>query len=396
MGHFGQKVLNALGVNHSHDQQQTPPYGGNGGYGGYPGGPPPPPPPGGQFPPIPPGHPGPQHPGRGLVNNDERALSSHPNRGTYPRLARLSDGSILSSFTRFPDGQRALCVARSTDNGHTFENISEVTRAAGDVDNMFLCEVGPGVVLAAFRNHDKGDNGPTHFRITVCRSTDGGNTWRFASQAAEKKPPFGIWEPFMRVGRRGEVQLTYSEEFAHNNQCTMLTVSHDQGSTWSRPTCLHGDNDPRRDGMNGIARTFDNGREALVMVFETTTYGPFNVEALISYDDGASWHNRHQVFRPRQGHNAGSPQVASFADGSLVCVFMTDDDSDQVAWVKHASIKVCFAGPPQNGQLRWGPPIMVSPASSFWPGVMALDHHTALVTYDRGGPLAKSVTWQTW
>ncbi|KAJ5385827.1 Neuraminidase [Penicillium cosmopolitanum] len=203
MGHFGQKVLNALGVNHSHDQQQTPPYGGNGGYGGYPGGPPPPPPPGGQFPPIPPGHPGPQHPGRGLVNNDERALSSHPNRGTYPRLARLSDGSILSSFTRFPDGQRALCVARSTDNGHTFENISEVTRAAGDVDNMFLCEVGPGVVLAAFRNHDKGDNGPTHFRITVCRSTDGGNTWRFASQAAEKKTPIWNLGTFYACGSEG-------------------------------------------------------------------------------------------------------------------------------------------------------------------------------------------------
>ncbi|KAJ6088630.1 Neuraminidase [Penicillium sp. IBT 16267x] len=357
-GHLGQKIINALGGGHSHnDPARQPP------------------------------------PTRATVNNDERPLSSAPDGGTYPRLARLSDGSILSSFTRFPDGKRALCVARSTDNGRTFENLSEVTRAAGDVDNMFLLEVAPGVVLAAFRNHDVGPHGPTHFRITVCRSQDGGHTWRFASQAAEKGAPLGIWEPFMRLGRRGEVQLTYSQEFAPNNQCTMLVTSNDQGSSWSRPVCLHGVNDPLRDGMNGIATSFDNGREALVMVFETTRHGPFSIEALVSYDDGASWHNRHEVFRPKPGHNAGSPQITSFADGSMVVVFMTDEDSSKVEWVKHASIKAVFAGPPQNGQIQWSQPTVIAPASSFWPGVMAIDQHTALVTYDRGGPLAKTVTW---
>lgn len=369
-GHFGQKVLNAFSGGHS---QHDPPA-------RQPGHPPAP-------------QPSPHPPGRGVVNDDERELSSAPNRGTYPRLARLSDGSLLSSFTRFPDGKRALCVARSTDNGQTFENYSEVTRRAGDVDNMFLLEVAPGVVLAAFRNHDLGSNGPTHFRITVCRSMDGGRTWQFASQAAEKKPPFGIWEPFMRIGRHGEVQLTYSHEYAHKNQCTMLVVSHDQGSSWSQPKCLHGEKDLRRDGMNGIAKTVDNGREALVMVFETTTYGPFNVEALISYDDGATWQHRHEVFRPRHGHNAGSPQITSFADGSMVVVFMTDNDSPKVEWVKHAAVHAVFAGPPRNGKIHWGTPQVVSPAPSLWPGVMALDHHTALVTYDHKGPLAKSIRW---
>ncbi|KAJ5247686.1 hypothetical protein N7468_002669 [Penicillium chermesinum] len=339
------------------------------------------------------GAPGAQLSGRGSVNSDERPLSSAPNRGTYPRLARLSDGSILSSFTRFPDGKHALCVARSVDGGRTFEDYSEVTRAAGDVDNMFLLEAAPGVVLAAFRNHDTGPNGPTHFRITVCRSMDGGRTWGFAAQAFEKGAPFGIWEPFMRLGRGGEVQLTFSQEFAHNNQCTMLVVSHDHGSSWSKPVCLHGDNDPLRDGMNGIARSFDNGREVLVMVFETTRYGPFNIEALLSYDDGHTWHNRQEVFRPKPARNAGSPQITSFADGSVAVAFMTDEDSSQVEWVKHAAIKVIFGSPPQNGRIKWSLPITVSPASSFWPGILAIDHHTALVTYDRGGPLAKSVTW---
>lgn len=359
-GHFGQKVLKTLGLNdHGHQQNSSAV----------------------------------RLSGRPAVNNDERGLSSPPNNGTYPRLCRLSDGTILSSFTRFPDGQRSLRVARSTDNGLTFEDFSEVTRGAGDVDNMFLCEVAPGTILAAFRNHDKGPNGPTHFRITVCRSTDGGRTWQFASQAAEKRPPLGIWEPFMRVGRQGEVQLYFSQEFAHNNQCTMLVVSRDRGSTWTQPTCLHGDQDPLRDGMCGIARTFDNGREALLMVFETTRYGPFSVEALLSYDDGATWGWRHEVFRPRQGHNAGSPQIASFADGSMATIFMTDEDSKHVEWVKNASIKVVFASQPVEGRVQWSSPTLLSPASSFWPGIMALDHHNVLATYDRGGPLAKTITW---
>ncbi|KAJ5086237.1 hypothetical protein NUU61_007544 [Penicillium alfredii] len=336
-----------------------------------------------------------QLPGQAVVNEDERPLSSPPNHGTYPRLARLSDGSILSSFTRFPDHQRALCIARSTDEGRTFENFAEVTRAAGDVDNMFLLEVVPGVVLAAFRNHDLGPNGPTHFRITVCRSMDGGRTWRFAAQAAEKGAPLGVWEPFMRLGYQGEVQLTYSQEFAPNNQCTMLVVSRDHGSSWSPPVLLAGAHDPLRDGMNGISPSIDNGREVLIMVFETTRYGTFNLEALLSYDDGATWHHRQEVYRPPQGRNAGAPQIASFADGSMAVVFMTDEDASQVKWTQNAAIKAVFAGPPHNGRIQWSRPSLVSPASSFWPGVMAINSYTVLATYDRGGPLAKSVTWQS-
>lgn len=361
-GHLGQKILKTFGLDehqHQHQHQSHQEY---------------------------------QLAGNRVINDDERILSPHP-RGTYPRLARLSDGTILGSFTRFEGKTRVLCVSKSVDGGRSFEDIGEVTRGDGDVDNMFLLEVAPSTVLAAFRNHDRGPNGPTHFRITVCRSTDGGRHWRFVSQAAEKRAPLGIWEPFMRLGRQGEVQLTYSQEFAHNNQCTMLVRSFDQGSTWSPPQCLEGEKDPFRDGMNGIASTFDSGREALVMVFETTTFGTFCLEALISYDDGHTWGHRHRVYVPPRGHNAGSPQIASFADGSMAVIFMTDEDSAQVQWTKNAAIKVVFAGPPQNGQITWTRPTVICPHASHWPGICALDHHTLLATYECGGaPRAKSIT----
>lgn len=363
MPNLGQKILNKLGVDSHH------------GHG--PGGPP---------------SEGPPLQGQRIINDDERLLCSHP-RGTYPRLAKLADGSILSAFTRFEGKTRVLHIARSTDGGYRFDDFSEVSRGDGDVDNMYLLEIAPMTVLAAFRNHDLGPNGPTHFRITVCRSQDGGKSWRFLSQAAEKRAPLGIWEPFMRMSHRGEVMLTYSQEFAHNNQCTMLVRSTDGGATWSPPQCLEGEKDPFRDGMNGIAKTWDNGREALVMVFETTTFGPFDLEALISYDDGYTWGHRHRVYVPRRGRNAGSPQVAAFGDGSLAVIFMNDEDHHQVQWTKNAAIKVVFGSPPSNGKIQWSSPQVICPHLSHWPGITAVDDRTLLATYECGGaPKAKSIT----
>ncbi|PYH97165.1 neuraminidase [Aspergillus ellipticus CBS 707.79] len=369
-GHLGQKILNTFGMEHHHGQQGHPYQQ--------------PPPPGDA-----------RLAGNRIVHNDERLLSSQA-AGTYPRLARLHDGRILASFTRFyGGGERALIVSISHDNGRTFHDHGEVTRGHGDVDNTFLLEVGPGIVLAAFRNHENGPNGPVHFRITVCRSNDSGRTWSFASQAAEKPAPLGIWEPFMRIGRRpDEVQLTYSQEFAHNNQCTMLVRSYDQGSTWTPPQCLHGAQDPRRDGMNGIARTWDNGREALVMVFETTSYGTFDVEALLSYDDGETWGWRHQVYVPPQGHNAGAPQIASLGDGSLAVIFMTDEDCNEVSWTKNACVKVVFGAPPVEGRVQWTRPTTICADMSHWPGIFALDDRHLLALYECGGPKAKTIQLQ--
>lgn len=362
-GHFGQRILSHLGLDDSKNQDS----------------------------------PSMTHPmGRGLINEDERNLSAtRPNNGTYPRIAKLSDGSLLASFTRFEKRTRILRISKSSDGGRSFFDFGEVTRGSGDVDNMFLVEAAPSVVLAAFRNHDLGPHGPTWFRITVCQSTDGGKNWKFLSQAAEKSAPFGLWEPFMRLGKAGEVHLTYSQEFAPNDQRTMLVVSPDQGKSWTKPVCIQGEGELLRDGMTGVAATQDHGRDALVMVFETTRYGTFNLEAVISYDDGASWCHRHEIFAPCRGRNAGAPQVASFADGSLAVVFMTDEDSERVEWVKHAAIKVVFASSPRNGKISWSAPSLISPASSFWPGIIALDHHTVLVTYDHGGPRGKTITWHT-
>lgn len=335
----------------------------------------------------------------GRVRGD--ILPLHPPPGTYPRLCRLPDQSILCGFTRFEGGQHILTVARSIDNGSSFAPWGEVARSAGDCDNLFLLSV-PGDptaqrVLAAFRNHDLDCHGkPTHFRITVCQSHDAGRTWAFCSQAAEKPAPLGLWEPFMRVGRRGQVQLYYSQEFAHDDQDTMMVTSVDLGASWTAPKCVAGMDLRLRDGMVGIAPTVDNGREALVMVFETTRHRTFSVESVISYDDGETWGCRDVVYCPTHGRNAGAPQIEAFADCSLAVVFMSDEESRKQGWPGHASIKVVFASPPNKGNIRWCRPQVVHSPTCAWPGVMRIGDNASLAAFEHEGAICgRMLTWET-
>lgn len=331
-------------------------------------------------------------------------LVLHDSPATYPRLARLSDGSVLLGVTRFDPPARVLAVQRSVDDGRTFQPWGEVTRCAGDCDNLFLLEVpappeeekegeGEGAgeprprVLAAFRNHDVADDParlPTYFRITVCESLDGGRTWAYLSQAAEKPAPNGLWEPFMRLGAGGEVQMAYSQELGPGDQDTVMRASRDGGRTWSGARTATGAGERLRDGMTGIAPAADRGaRPALVMVLETTRRpGAFSVEAVVSYDDGETWGHRQPVYAPaRPGASAGAPQIGAFAGGGLAAAFMTDEDVDADArdWPRKATVKVVFGGPLLDGKIQWRSPEDACPTPSFWPGVFGLSGSQLMV-----------------
>ncbi|CAN8097639.1 unnamed protein product [Discula destructiva] len=346
----------------------------------------------------------------GRILADERIL--HQGRASYPRLTRLLDGSILLAFTRFEAQTRILTVERSVDNGRTFKPWGEITRCDGDCGNLFLLELPaskikephqPPRILAAFRNHDvvdpKANRHITYFRITVCESLDGGRTWAYVAQAAEKPAPMGLWEPFMRLGAKGEVQMTYSQELEPKDQDSIMRVSSDQGRTWSAPrTVTGGDEKKLRDGMTGIVATTDRGKPALVMVFETTRRGrTFTLEAVLSYDDGETWGHRQVVFDGVPAKtNAGAPQIEAFANGGLAVVFMTDMDVEKRKWPWNADVKVIFGGPLLDGKIQWHAPEHAFPRVSLWPGIFKLSDTQLMVLCEHGKAIrGRVLEWGT-
>ncbi|KAI0005682.1 glycoside hydrolase family 93 protein [Xylariaceae sp. FL0662B] len=338
-----------------------------------------------------------------VLSSTERRVASS---GTYPRLAHLSDGGILSIATVNNNGVRSLVVSRSDDDGTTFSQIGVVTQSSGDLDNGFLLQLPSGVVLAAFRNHDWDANQVrTYFRISVCRSGDGGRSWEFASTVAEQPADparggyNGFWEPFMRIGNDGAIQLTYSGELSEFNQETFRALSHDEAQSWTQPVNLklHADNQEFRDGMQGIVSVRDaaTGQDTLVMVFEVKERNNayFYLGTVVSHDDGNSWGQRRRIYTPPQ-NNAGAPQITALG-GNLAVVFMTDEDIPvgQTNWPNNADIKAIFSSELSNGDATWTTQTMqISGQGSYWPGCLQMGTNSMIAVYQRGTPFGKTIS----
>ncbi|KAL2179675.1 glycoside hydrolase family 93 protein [Thermothelomyces heterothallicus CBS 202.75] len=182
-------------------------------------------PPGPPDTPRPPGPPGPPVPPDSdhlppFSTFSNRVIYTPPKggRAVYPRVAELSDGTLLVTASVSgvvgPDNLPAFPIFESKDGGVTYQWISNLTDQVngwGMSAQPALLELRqplggfkPGTVLASGNSwSDKGT------RIDLYASTDKGRTWEFVSHAAEGGRPnttngaTPVWEPFL---------LTYDDE----------------------------------------------------------------------------------------------------------------------------------------------------------------------------------------
>ena len=180
--------------------------------------------------------------------------------GTYMRTTVLADGSLIGGYAASDGANRVLRVVKSTDGGDSWQRIGVVDSAlatARQIDNAFPLALPDGRILYSFRNHDKNKDGAiTFYRITVCVSEDGGKTWSFLSQVDERAVASnknGLWEPFLRVAKDGNIQAYYSAENNASDQDNLMKTSTDGGRTWGPAITVSGAGVASRDGMIGVA-----------------------------------------------------------------------------------------------------------------------------------------------
>jgi hypothetical protein len=144
-------------------------------------------------------------------------------------------------------------------------------------------------------------------------------------------------------------------------------------------------------------------------VFENTELhnpGGFTVGAVLSNDDGRTWHSRFQLYQPPSNtQSAGAPQVYNVW-GVLVVSFMTNEDHNLGTGKKSTQYKRLSSSDKlqpgyDGGDVKvitsntagtdWSPSFTVGPSPAHWPGIFNLDptHFLALYGHDGWGPTSQ-------
>jgi hypothetical protein len=319
------------------------------------------------------------------------------NGGTYPRANSLADGSILGAYAAVVGDDKQLTLVKSIDNGESWSFVgTAATRPANssDLDNPYPLQLPHGRVLLAYRNHDRDPDTKnyTFFRLDVSYSDDNGVTWEYLSTAAslpglEEGEEFapGLWEPLLRNAHDGNLQIFYSKENNQSDQDSILRVSSNGGAKWGKERTIGGKNIISRDGMLGIAPI--KGRN-LIAVFESFQNDAFQIDRLLSADDGYHWGRRKLVYFPTgTDNNAGAPQVVNVG-GTLCVSFMTDEDTQLHDWINGAGAKMITSG---DGGTTWGNKIEVFTPQAQWPGLVSLDDTSLLYLADKDGAKSQKI-----
>lgn len=281
---------------------------------------------------------------------------------------------------------------------------SEGGAAGGDARGQEPAKHHQGRILYAYRDHDRSLNNTlgvpdnyTFYRLTVSASDDGGQSWSFLSHI-DTRPANngsanlnGLWEPFLRVagGDGRTLQAYYSAENDSGDQDSLMRESVDGGMTWGARRVVSGAERVRsRDGMTGVARLGAGGEDdgggdkRLILLFETTESGRFDMRRVMSPHDGQTWPagTRARVYDPLdEEKQASAPAGVINVGGTLVAGFMTNEGTNSSGTVP-GDFKVVSSV--DDGE-TWGESVLVA-REAIWPGLYSLgrDRFLAMYSFD--------------
>ncbi len=252
--------------------------------------------------------------------------------GSYPRMIRLRDGTLLCGFDAALGARNArIGVVRSEDGGKTWSSPIVAAELTGyDCANANFIQLENGDILLAYRAVQSGVK--VDAKLLCAVSHDNGFTWEPHSTIIETYGRGGVWEPhFILVGDTVAVFYANDSESAvgfsgqQNIEFKLL-----EGEGWGeKRIASYGNRTRSRDGMPVVDRLSD-GR--YVMVVEATSVAGyvFVVQMKLS-PDGLDWSAPLKTIyvpnRKYAGKKAGAPYVAVLPGDVLAVSFQTDEDA---------------------------------------------------------------------
>lgn len=265
-------------------------------------------------------------------------------------MTTLRDGTILLPFSeaithhRFLNRESLAFVARSTDNGHSWQGLDEPIQADTTRLQRFpygrIIELADGSVLlpawgmAKLRPNWERDPEPSS--VELLRSDDAGRTWTTLSTiAADPLAPGRFRGDPMSTGPNetsvlmlddGRLLAVIRYEMNRHPVGMPMYVAHsdDNGATWSHPQQM-----AIRGGSPSLAALPGAGHRIVLGYRNSgdTNHDRLGHAALsVSYDGGATWEGKTYLEDPdgphRDNFTGSYPDYVSVADDQILALFM--------------------------------------------------------------------------
>ena len=225
-------------------------------------------------------------------------------------------------------------VMMSDNYGVTWSEPVRIPLAAPH--GMNVCKDGTLVMLGNMLYNDSysyvNENGEeVRPPITCYVSRDGGFHWELQGEVPNgiaddgaEVTPWEMFEPHVCELPDGRLMGAIRVHSEHNKELstTFITISEDQGKTWSAPKGLG------VDGMPPHLMVHSSG--AILCSYSCRTSGKRAERVCVSYDNGATWTEDYMIDnRMRQDFcDMGYPATVELDDGSLLTVYYQEAEGE--------------------------------------------------------------------
>lgn len=182
-----------------------------------------------------------------------------PGSTMYPRLLRLAHGPAETHGHLMANTNRQ--VFRSTDDGRTWEMVSEITPIEGSRERccaaIWELPQDVGALKAGTLLFSGTFVEGTSAAIQVYTSTDEGKTWKYHSTVVKRggTPHHGLWEPEFLIAKDGSLVIFWSDETDPCCSQKLTQMRSTDGVTWRDETDTIKSTDQRdRPGMIVVSK----------------------------------------------------------------------------------------------------------------------------------------------